>query len=264
LPQQLVEQRETPRRELAPEGMVTIPGGDFVFAVTGIEIEGTTWAGLDVQYPWEPCARRSHRHRLKIAPFHIDRCPVTNDDFAAFLAATTYHPADDHHFLRDWVGGRARDGWAHKPVTWVSIEDARAYAAWAGKRLPHEWEWQYAAQGADARRYPWGNEWRVNAVPVANMARRLLPPDDVDAHPTGASPFGVLDLVGNVWQWTDEYIDDHTRAAVLKGGSSYRPQTSHWYFPAAHRLDQHGKYLLMSPGRDRSGAIGFRCVVDAG
>jgi gamma-glutamyl hercynylcysteine S-oxide synthase len=89
-------------------------------------------------------------------------------------------------------------------------------------------------------------------------------PDDVDAHPSGASPFGVLDLVGNVWQWTDEYRDEHTRAGVLRGGSLYRPQTSHWYFPQAHRNDQHGKYLLMAPGKDRSGAVGFRCVVDAG
>ena len=88
-------------------------------------------------------------------------------------------------------------------------------------------------------------------------------PENVDAHPSGASPFGVMDMVGNVWQWTDEYEDEHTRAAVLRGGSSYQPQTSHWYFPQAHRLDQHGKLLLMAPGKDRSGMIGFRCVVDA-
>ena len=57
----------------------------------------------------------------------------------------------------------------------------------------------------------------------------------------------MLDLVGNVWQWTDEFHDDHTRAAMLRGGSHYQPQTSHWYFPQAYRLDQHGKYLLMAP-----------------
>jgi gamma-glutamyl hercynylcysteine S-oxide synthase len=73
----------------------------------------------------------------------------------------------------------------------------------------------------------------------------------------------VMDLVGNVWQWTDEFSDEHTRAACLRGGSSYLPQTSHWYFPQAHRLDQHGKYLLMAPCKDRSGMLGFRCVVDA-
>jgi formylglycine-generating enzyme required for sulfatase activity len=145
----------------------------------------------------------------------------------------------------------------------VSLEDARAYAQWAGKRLPNEWEWQYAAQGADGRRYPWGNEWNADAVPEPACGREMPTPADVGAHPAGASPFGVLDLVGNVWQWTNEFTDAHTRGAVLRGGSAYQPQTSHWYFPQAYRLDQHGKLLLMSPGRDRSAGIGFRCVVDA-
>jgi formylglycine-generating enzyme required for sulfatase activity len=74
--------------------------------------------------------------------------------------------------------------------------------------------------------------------------------------------FGVLDLVGNVWQWTDEYLDDRVRAGVLRGGSAYQPQTSHWYFPQAYRLDEHGKFLLMAPAKDRSAGIGFRCAAD--
>jgi iron(II)-dependent oxidoreductase len=69
--------------------------------------------------------------------------------------------------------------------------------------------------------------------------------------------------VGNVWQWTDEYSDIHTRAAIVRGGSHYRPGGTRWYFPQAFRNDQHGKYLLMAPSLDRSGAIGFRCVKDA-
>ncbi|KAB8168470.1 SUMF1/EgtB/PvdO family nonheme iron enzyme [Lysobacter maris] len=246
-----------------PAGMVAIPGTEFDFKVQGIEIEGFTWAGLDVQYPWENCPRRHHRRRMRIAPFHIDRHPVTNAAFKAFLDASGYRPRDAHNFLRHWRDGAPRPGWENRPVTWVSLEDARAYAVWAGKRLPHEWEWQYAAQGGDGRLYPWGNDWDDSRVPAANRGRRLRAPDPVGAHPQGASPFGVEDLVGNVWQWTDEYHDAHTRAAVLRGGSSYRPQTSHWYFPQAHRLDQHGKYLLMAPCKDRAGTIGFRCVVDA-
>jgi formylglycine-generating enzyme required for sulfatase activity len=95
----------------------------------------------------------------------------------------------------------------------------------------------------------------------------MLPPSphptNVDAHPKGASPFGVMDLVGNVWQWTDEFLDEHTRAGILKGGSFYKPQGSLWYFPQACRLIEHGKYLLMAPSKDRSGTLGFRCVVDA-
>ena len=88
-------------------------------------------------------------------------------------------------------------------------------------------------------------------------------PDDVDAHPAGASSFGVMDLAGNVWQWTDEYVDDHTRGGILRGGSYYRPQGSIWYFPQAQRNDAHSKLLMMAPAYDRSGALGFRCVKDA-
>ena len=188
---------------------------------------------------------------------------MTNAQFREFLDASGWRPRDPHNFLRHWRDNAPPPGWDDKPVTWVAIEDARAYAAWAGKRLPHEWEWQYAAQGHDGRRYPWGDTWDESMVPAINRGRTLIAPDDVDAHLAAASPFGVLDLVGNVWQWTDEYADEHTRAAVLRGGSSYQPQTSHWYFPQAYRLDQHGKYLLMAPCKDRSGSVGFRCVVDA-
>ena len=120
-----------------------------------------------------------------------------------------YHPRDDHNFLKDWKDGTFPAGWANKPVTWVSIEDARAFARWAGERLPHEWEWQYAAQGVDGRTYPWGNDRNPQAVPVPERGHELRGPDNVDAHPQGASPFGVMDLTGNVWQWTDEYLDEH-------------------------------------------------------
>ncbi|HST43651.1 MAG TPA: formylglycine-generating enzyme family protein, partial [Luteimonas sp.] len=264
LPQALVAIADTRAAPEPPDGMVTVPAGQFVFAVGGVEIEGQRWDGVDVQYPWEPSARRGHRHRMAMRPFHIDRFPVTNADFRAFLDASGWRPRDAHNFLRHWHNGAPVPGSERQPVRWVGIEDARAYADWAGKRLPREWEWQYAAQGTDGRRYPWGDDWRADAVPAPCLERTMRAPDDVDAHPSGASPFGVQDLVGNLWQWTDEYRDAHTRAAVLRGGSLYRPQTSHWYFPQAHRLDQHGKYLLMAPCKDRSGAVGFRCVVDAG
>lgn len=263
LPQVMVEIAATRPAAATPRGMVTIPAGEFEFKVGGIEIEGYTWRGMDFQYPWELSSRRSHLHRMQMKSFHIDRFPVTNADFERFIDATGYRPADHHHFLRDWQDGAPRPGWEKKPVTWISIEDARAYAAWAGKRLPHEWEWQYAAQGTDGRLFPWGNDWNSACVPPQNTSREMPPPADVDAHLSGASPFGVMDMVGNVWHWTSEFQDEHTRAAALRGGSAWCPQTSHWYFPQAYRLDQHGKYLLMAPCKDRSGGLGFRCVVDA-
>jgi formylglycine-generating enzyme required for sulfatase activity len=262
LPQQLVEITPTRLANAPPAGMVRIPGADFEFQAAGIMIEGGNDVGVDVQYAWEDAPRRYHLHKMHIRSFYIDKYPVTNAEFKKFLEATHYHPHDDHNFLRDWKNGSYPDGWGNKPVTWVSIEDARAYCAWAGKRLPHEWEWQYAAQGTDGRTYPWGNEWDAGAVPAPDKRRQMREPTNVDAYPKGASPFGVMDLVGNVWQWTDEFVDEHTRAGILKGGSFYQPQGSLWYFPQAYKLIEHGKYLLMAPSKDRSGTLGFRCVVD--
>jgi formylglycine-generating enzyme required for sulfatase activity len=288
LSQHLVDIQPTQRASAPPEGMVLIPGATYDFKVEGIEIEGSDDVGVDVQYPWEDSPRRYHDHTLQIKPFYMSKNPVTNAEFKKFLDATHYHPVDDLNFLKDWKDGAFPEGAANKPVTWVSMEDARAYANWAGMRLPHEWEWQYAAQGNDNRIYPWGNcGWLPAALagrasapspgsncapvqdpkdapaPYPDQGRVMLAANDVDAHPAGASPFGVMDLVGNVWQWTDEYTDDHTRAAILRGGNHYRPQGSMWYFPQAYRNDQHGKLLLMAPSYDRSAGVGFRCVKDA-
>ena len=263
LPQRLLDIAATRPPSAAPSGMIRVPAASFDFAVSGVEIEGANDEGVDVQYPWENSPRRHHLHTIAIKSFYIDEYPVTNSQFKAFLDAAGYRPADGHNFLRDWKNGTYPDGWANRPVTWVSLDDARAYAKWAGKRLPHEWEWQYAAQGTDGRVYPWGNDWNAANVPAPDHGRTMPPPAAVDAFPGGASPFGVMDLTGNVWQWTDEYVDEHTRAAILRGGAHYQPAGSLWYFPAAYKLTEHGKYLLVAPSKDRSGAVGFRCVMDA-
>lgn len=104
--------------------------------------------------PGEDSPRRYHEHGMHVKSFWIDKYPTTNEEFKKFLDAAHYHPQDDLNFLRDWKNGTYPDGWGDRPVTWVSLEDAQAYASWAGKRLPHEWEWQYAAQGPDGRLYP--------------------------------------------------------------------------------------------------------------
>jgi len=263
LKQTMVEIASIPPAAETPEGMVRIPGGPYTFKVEGTEIEGGAQIGVDVQYPWEDAPRRFHEHAMTVAPFFIDKYPVTNAQFKRFLDATHYAPKDPINFLRDWKNGTYPAGWENRPVIWVSLEDARAYAVWAGKRLPHEWEWQFAAQGTDGRMYPWGNQWIAANVPDVDHSRHMRGPDPVDAHPAGASPYGVMDLVGNVWQWTDEFVDEHTRAAIVRGSEYYQPQGSLWYFPQALRNSQHSKVLLMAPGYDRSGGIGFRCVRDA-
>ena len=262
-PQQIVPIAATKPPSGTPADMVKVPAADFDFRVQGIEIEGFDDIGVDVQYPWEDTPRRFHDHPMHVKAFWIDKYPVTNAQFKKFMDATHYHPQDDLNFLRDWKDGTFPSGWENKPVTWVSVEDARAYAAWAGKRLPHEWEWQYAAQGTDGRTYPWGSSWDADKVPTPDKGRTMRGPDAVDAHPQGASPFGVMDLVGNVWQWTEEFQDEHTRGGILRGGNYYQPQGSIWYFPQAYKLNEHGKLLMMAPSMDRSGGLGFRCVQDA-
>ncbi len=253
-----------------PEGMELIPAGLFHFKVHADDthiLNVTAAGGVDVQYPWETAQTLNHDTTMAIKTFYIDTYPVTNKQFKRFITTTHYHPADDHNFLKDWQGGSYPKGWENKPVTWVSIEDARAYATWAGKRLPHEWEWQYAAQGTDGRPYPWGMTPDATAVPTPEHGHELRAPTDVDAFPKGASPFGVMDMMGNVWQWTDEYQNSHIRAAIPRGGSYYQigawgSKGGNWYFPTNTILDQHNIYQLLCPGMDRVGTLGFRCVKD--
>lgn len=114
IPQRITPIAPTDVRAQAPEGMVTVPAGEFVFVVSGVEIEGQTWEGLDVQYPWEGSARRHHRRRMAMKAFHIDRHPVTNAQFMRFLEASGYAPRDAHNFLRDWQDGAPRPGWENK------------------------------------------------------------------------------------------------------------------------------------------------------
>lgn len=264
LPQHMVPIPRTTPAAVTPSGMVRILGGWYVFKVHGTEIEGSDDIGTDVQYPWEDSARRYHVHRMYIHTFYMDKYPVTNAEYKEYLHVTHYHPLDAYDYLKDWKSGTYPHGWGDKPVTWVSISEARDYCKWAGDRLPNEWEWQYAAQGgAKGLLYPWGNTWNSADVPTPDKGHTLTGPADVNAHPGGASPFGVMDMVGNVWQWTNVFEDSHTRAAILRGGSYYQPQGSVWYFPQAYRNDEHSKYLLMAPSYDRSGTIGFRCVKDA-
>jgi hypothetical protein len=97
---------------------------------------------------------RRFRRTVSFVRFAIDEAPVSNLQFAAFLAASQYRPEHGENFLKHWENGRPPSGREDHPVVYVALADARAYARWAGKRLPTEEEWQYAAQGLDGRRYP--------------------------------------------------------------------------------------------------------------
>lgn len=236
----------------APEGMVYVPGGALAME---LKSNGHTGTGI-MRYP----QRYERGDTFRVAPFYVDRYPVTNADFETFLDATGYAPDDTTNFLKHWAGGRVPEGLERHPVVYVSLDDARAYAAWAGNRLPTELEWQLAAQGTDGRTWPWGHEFDSTR---ANVDLGHTTP--VDAYPGGASPYGVMDLVGNVWQLTNDVYDNNMAYFVMmRGGSFYHPTSSWWYVKNGPRpLDEHQILLLVSPSFDRNATVGFRTVRDA-
>ena len=192
--------------------------------------------------------------------YAIDLTPVTNAQYAEFLRASGYRPRIEERFLAHWPGGAVPPGKADHPVVYVDLDDARAFAAWAGKRLPTELEWQYAAQGPDALLYPWGmedNEALRNGGQSGGTTA-------VTAYPSGRSPFGLWDCCGNVWELTEsESCDGRNRYCLLKGGSYYRAEGSSWYFDGGPQNNRHvAKMLLAWPGLDRAATLGFRCAVD--
>eukprot|EP00823_Brevimastigomonas_motovehiculus_P006925 TRINITY_DN5950_c0_g1_i1.p1 TRINITY_DN5950_c0_g1~~TRINITY_DN5950_c0_g1_i1.p1 ORF type:complete len:734 (-),score=191.58 TRINITY_DN5950_c0_g1_i1:256-2427(-) len=247
---------------------IKVPGtSKYKFEVKGLEIEGPEGWPVDCQYPWEKTPQRAHSQMLNISTFFMDQYPVTNEEYAQFLHDSAYQPKDKTRFLSHWITDAQGhftypSGFEKKPVVWVDMSDARAFCSAYGQRLPHDWEWQYAAQYPDNRLYPWGSTMDASRMPTPNKDRIMKPADDVNAHPTGASSLGFQDLIGNVYQWTDEFIDDHSRTAIIRGGSNYLPQGSMWYFPQNYKLNEHERLILMAPSMDRSAAISFRCVSD--
>jgi len=215
-----------------------------------------------VAVPPGPFLYGEDRRSVGMTGFRIDRFPVTNRQFAAFLDATSYRPMDGLDFLRHWDGERPLTGQLDHPVVWVSHGDALAYAAWVGLRLPTEAEWEKGARGDDGRRYPWGKATPDQST--ANFGQRSGP-TAVGDHPAGASPYGMEDAAGNVWEWTadelrrstfDEAVDPHAPAGpwsaqvVTRGGC--------WWFddPGSLRCTARAGWAPAT----RSDAIGFRCA----
>jgi iron(II)-dependent oxidoreductase len=158
---------------------VVIPAGPFV---AGSDLERA-----DVQ--------DKPQHSVTLPAYRIDKYLVTNAQFARFVAATGHRPP------LHWKSGKIPEGELLHPVTMVNWHDAAAYAKWAGKRLPYEMEWEKAARGTDGRRWPWGNGMdptRLNTYYNVGAATK------VDTYPRGASPYGVLDMAGNVNQWMED------------------------------------------------------------
>ncbi len=140
--------------------------------------------------------RSAYGEVYTVPEFWIDRLPVTNADYFKFIEATGEAPPSN------WRGRRYPSQHADHPVVGVTLEDARRYAAWRGVRLPTQLEWEAAARGPQNTRFPWGDTW--DAARCHGPERGTGTTAPVGRIPEGASPVGCLDLVGNVWEWTEQ------------------------------------------------------------
>jgi len=202
------ERIEPPQGVKVPENMAYIPPGQFIMG----ERDDIRIASLK-----EGC--------------FIDKYPVTNDQFCAFLNERGNQHEDDADWIDlkgsfeaercriRWDGGRfaVEPGFEEDPVIYVTWYGARAYAAWVGKRLPTEEEWEKAARGIDGRVYPWGNEFDEGRCNSDELG--IFDTTPVKKYQKGCSPHGCLDMVGNVWEWTDSWYDKEQQDRVLLGGS---------------------------------------------
>ena len=208
--------------------------------------------GRMIEVPAGEFLMGSEKRKVSVDAFQIDRYPVTNAQYKLFLDANPEQPVPfvDEDWARPYNWDRSARSFppdrASHPVVLVSWYDAVAYARWAGKRLPTEEEWEKAARGIDGREYPWGNQKPTSDL--CNFDGNVGGTTPVGRYsPQGDSPYGCVDMVGNVWEWTASDFDE--RSKVLRGGG----WRSYWLYVGAATRDCYG------PGARRY-LVGFRCV----
>ncbi len=172
----------TPEQWREVDTMVTVEAGPFTM--------GTDNPKTD--------AHNRPARQVILPAYRMDKYPVTNAQYARFVAATGHRPP------LNWKKGRFEPGMELHPVTMISWFNAVKYAEWAGKRLPSEAEWEKAARGGDARRWPFGNEMDPDKLNTYYMVGSTTP---VNRYNNGTSPYGLFDMAGNVTQWiADDFV----------------------------------------------------------
>ncbi len=215
-------------------GMIYIPGGEFMM-------------GRDDGTEYERPA-----HKVTVEAFYIDKTEVTNEQYAECVRQRRCSPPSY------WVNGTYREGEANLPVVNVSWYDAKAYAEWAGKRLPTEEEWEFAARGRENLIYPYGNEWKPkfsNAAEDGYLKARA-----VGSYPDGASPFGVLDMAGNVAEWTATEYKPYPGSSAKPNDGNIIVRGGAFNNPAEQQKATDRYFYRPQTTRD---FIGFRCAKDA-
>jgi gamma-glutamyl hercynylcysteine S-oxide synthase len=251
VPKLITSSKKTVPATSVPDGMVVIPAGPFLFY---------TKRDPNSLEPFIPFPAHSDTVSVQMKKFYMDKYPVTNRQFFVFMKMARYWPKDTNNFLKHWINGSIPEGQEDYPVVFVNRYDMNSYASWCKKRFPTEMEWQYAAQGADMRKYPWGNQ-----MDSTRCNFNLNHATSVKSFPRGASPFGVEDMIGNVWQMTNDVYDIGSYYySIIRGGSYYHPSTSIWYVTGGPLPADHPEMLLLlAPGLDRCATVGFRLVKDA-
>ncbi len=268
-----------PVQASAVSGMVIIPAGAFTMGASVPE------RLMALQFGWSQdwllrmaglIESAGPTHQVVLDAYRIDRHEVTNEQYEAFLDATGYP------LPRFWNQPSLNAD--NQPVTGVSWHDAQTYCSWTGKRLPTEAEWEKAARGTDGLAYPWGEVWDSAMLRSAEgVAGRAMAnyhewtlwrsgsmsdggPAPVGSYPGGASPYGVLDMAGNVWEWVADWYDPEYYstaleenpsgpasgvARVLRGGA--------WDVPSVVAFTWF-REIFIPPDYNGSAVVGFRCA----
>ena len=185
--------------------MVYVAPGRFTLGTSKAEVDA--WVKVHPKSTQEWSADEQPQCRVGLGGYWIGRTEVTNTQYLRFMQATT------HHAPLEWKGGQIPPGLESFPVVDVFWDDARAYCEWAGGCLPTELQWEKAARGTDGRVFPWGNQWD------SKRYRGFDPngPAPVGSHPADRSPYGCLDMVGNVGEWCADRYSETAYQRYAKG-----------------------------------------------
>lgn len=190
---------------------------------------------------------------VSVEAFYINKYEVTNKQYAKFTSET------GHRKPKFWEDPRLNA--PNQPVVGVNWEDAQAYAAWTGKRLPTTNEWEKAARGTDSRLYPWGNHYdaaRGNFDDGGSMDGSTdgyaMTPAPVGNFRNGLSPYGLHDMAGNVWEWVIEHSE-------ITGEEIYAIRGGSWTNGAGDTRTTVA-YIYPAQCSDHSSSVGFRCAKD--